>query len=433
MVPGEDYFLTPRIPSERLEGIDRQMMTLLSIVTANRHSQFYGGNCVNFVIHPMVEKEQQLITSHRRLIKINKFVQEEMGLKEAEMSLVPLFEDVVNLLNATSILGEYVKGMREYGVEQKELRVFIGKSDSAMIYGHGSSILALKIALSRLEKWSEKSGIQVHPIIGVGKLPFRGHLSPENVHNFAKEYAGYRTVTIQSGLRYDVGVQGVREVIEGLKEGLKTEAKVLEEEELLIQCMKVLSTNYIKTALLLADTIYRISDITPERRERMGRTYYPRSFNACLFFIRDEELSYAAPEVVSLPRAIKFVASLYTMGVPPSAIGMGRGLRGIEERLGEKALDLFLKVCQSFKFDLEFDLQFYDEELMRMYNINRKAMSMIKEDLDEISSIFGLKPERTELGVLHSKLLKEAGRKITSGQRADAEILEAGRLRGSLG
>ncbi len=433
MVPGKDYFLTPRVPSERLEGIDRQVMAILSAAIANRHSQPYGGNCANFVIHPMVEKSDELITSHRRLMKIMKFAQEEMGLEKGEVSLIPLFEGVVSLLDIISILEGYVKGMRELGIEQKELRVFLGKSDSAMIYGHGSSILALKIALSRLERYSEKAGIQINPIIGVGKLPFRGHLSPENVLNFAKEYAGYRTVTIQSGLRYDVGVQGVRMVMEGLKEGVNARAKILEEEGLLIQCIRVLSKYYVKTSFPLSDIICKISDITPERRDRVGRTVYPRSFHTCISFIQDEDLLSSSPEAIFLPRAIKFVASLYTMGIPPSIIGIGRGLRGIEEELGEKALDYYLKVYPSLKFDLKFDLQFYDEELMRMYSISPKAMNMIKDDLNEISSIFGLEPERTELGLLHSRLLKEVRRKLTSGQKADAEILEAGRLRGSLG
>ena len=61
----------------------------------------------------------------------------------------------------------------------------------------------------------------VFPIIGVGSLPFRGGLSPNTVKSFLDEYAGIRTVTIQSAFRYDYPYDEARKAVRYLNKMLK--------------------------------------------------------------------------------------------------------------------------------------------------------------------------------------------------------------------
>lgn len=50
-------------------------------------------------------------------------------------------------------------------------RIFLGKSDSALLSGHIASSLALRIALSKLYRASEERDLEISPIIGMGNRP----------------------------------------------------------------------------------------------------------------------------------------------------------------------------------------------------------------------------------------------------------------------
>src|SRR4030067_764217 len=153
---GKDLFLTYRIPNPRIEVVERKVVveTLQNIPVAyDVASSFY----------------------HK--------------------DITPIFE-VIPYIDA---------------VKPKNLRVFIARSDPALNYGLFCATLLSKIALSKLKNLEKTRDVSIHPIIGVGSKPFRGHLSPENVENFLSEYRGITTVTIQSAFRYDYPVEQVRE------------------------------------------------------------------------------------------------------------------------------------------------------------------------------------------------------------------------------
>jgi len=115
------------------------------------------------------------------------------------VEVIPLIEDWNSLLNIDQILSEYIKISKPAC-----LRVFLARSDPALNYGLIPAVLLVKIALSKIRKTSEKYGTDIFPMIGTGSLPFRGHLTPNNIANFLEEYAGVRTVTVQSALKYDL-------------------------------------------------------------------------------------------------------------------------------------------------------------------------------------------------------------------------------------
>lgn len=62
-------------------------------------------------------------------------------------------------------------------------------------------------------------GTPVRPILGIGALSFRDHLSPFGVNELVRQYAGYFIAAVQSGIRYDIGVEAVKEIVEALREG----------------------------------------------------------------------------------------------------------------------------------------------------------------------------------------------------------------------
>jgi len=439
LVPGEDFLITPRIPSERLEEAERQMMVVWAAVAANKFSyEVSAKQAIKYLIAPMVENSRELLVAHRRIQKLLKLGQEELGLPSTcSMRLIPLFEDVVKQLHCDEIVEGYRRLLlKELGEYEDHFRVFLGKSDAAMTYGHVASILAIKVALSRLEKWRQEVHVEVRPIIGVGLLPFRGHLAPWNVENFINEYRGYHTVTIQTGLRYDIPHEESVKVVRRVKSeaGHVPEVYEAEEEKELAEAMRAFARSYFETLLEMATTICLIADVIPERRERMTRESYPRSVAGPLKLIADKALYEKLPSgEVKLPRAIKFTASCYMLGVPPAIIGTGRALRALREEKGEDFVEnLIKKYVRGLESDLAFEFDFLNLEVAQE-RLSSTTYAKILEDVKEISRYFKVKEgDVGERGQQHSLLVKKFWEKMGKPEAAEY-ALKAGVIRGSLG
>ncbi|HID90555.1 TPA: phosphoenolpyruvate carboxylase [Candidatus Bathyarchaeota archaeon] len=430
--PGKSFLITPRIPHAGLEGIDRQVFIIISALSTNAYIQLLASP-IRYVIHPMTAQTSDLIDVRRRLLKLQKFANEEMGLRPLpEISIIPLFEDVVKMLHVREIMEGYRGAMiKELGLYEDLFRVFIGKSDTALSYGHMASVLALKYALSELGSWAEEMNLHVFPIIGVGRLPFRGYLSPENVGSFVREYRGFYTVTIQSGIRYDARAEDAARVVRLLKEKRGGRPTVFDEDmkRLVTRLIRIFAETYLEAILPIAETICSISDAVPGRRARMERGAYHREIEWSISFLGDPQLSRLAREI-ALPRAIKFVASLYTMGIPPSIVGLGRGLRAVRERMGDEAYEVLLSMYPSIVNDVRFDLQYLDLELARSYAGD--VWDLLRQDVDAVEEMLGVRAEETDVSSSNSRILREIRKRLGSPE-AEPLILEAGRLRGSLG
>lgn len=436
--PGEDFLITPRIPSERLEDPERQVMVLWGVLTANKRSIVRtGSQAVKYIITPMCSSGYEVYVLQRRIFKIQRLAEEELGVKTGHIEVIPLVEDMESLLHVDKILEGMKNALLTYlGLHYSHYRVLLGKSDTALAYGHVASSIAMVYALSRLHRWAEKENTRVHPIMGVGALPFRGHLSPWSVREFVKQYAGYSTVTIQSGLRYDQGPKAVEKVVDELHRNLHAQPRLLsqEEERLLISIAKVFTAEYLRLVLRIVDIIPYIASFVPRRRARLSHGEYPRSIEASPAFAADRELlSMKPPRSLKLPRAISYAASLYTMGIPPSLIGFGRGLRRVEKELGSDAVEHLLHALPLLKQDIKYDLRFYVPEVAASFIKDPKAFSLLEQDVEMAKSIVGGDPpEPTEEYV---EALKSAERAIRLGLKEAAEkaIARAGVLRGSLG
>lgn len=196
----------------------------------------------------------------------------------------------------------------------------------------------MQIAFSKLKRLEAATGFRIYPIVGVGTMPFRGHLSPDNVDCFMKEYAGVYTATIQSALKYDYPLESVKKTVEVLNEKLPCgEPSVMEHDEFetLKGVLAKFTAKYQGVVERLAPLINSVANYVPQRRARklhIGLFGYSRSVGK-----------------VSLPRAIPFAAALYSLGIPPEFIGF-RALNN----LSEDEWDALNKYYINLKHDLEF-------------------------------------------------------------------------------
>ncbi len=319
---GKDVYLTYRIPNPSVEPIEKKVVveTLLNIpVTYDVASSIYRKEVAPIfeVILPFTTSGNELIwlyNYYRKSISSNEEVKLDDKVKAKDwvgsfnpkkINVIPLVEDYNSLLNIDKVIKPYIEMVKPH-----HLRVFIARSDPALNYGLFTAVLLSKIALSKLLRTEKETGVAMHPIIGVGSKPFRGHLSPENIQKFLQEYKGLSTVTVQSAARYDYPLEQVKDFVSLLNEKLpngKPELVDTREEKILLKAMKKCLTQYENVVEALAPLINRISAYVPQRRARklhIGLFGYSRSVRG-----------------VSLPRAIPFAAAMYSIGIPPEFLG----------------------------------------------------------------------------------------------------------------
>jgi phosphoenolpyruvate carboxylase len=330
-VIGEDVFLTYRVPNPRVEVTERKILleSLVNIPVAHDiASTFYKRDVspIFEVILPFTTVGDEpiwLLRYYERTIagaekvELNGSVKVEDWIgafKPKTIEVIPLIEDMPSILRANEIVEPYIRT-----VKPKYLRVFIARSDPALNYGLVCAVILCKIAFSKLKSLEKAYGVEIYPIIGVGTMPFRGHLSPDNLENFMREYAGVYTVTIQSALKYDYPIEDVKRLVELLNRRLPCgEPAVvdLSEVETLKMVLAKFMTTYQSVVEKLAPLINSVANHVPQRRARklhIGLFGYSRSVGR-----------------VSLPRAIPFAAALYTLGIPPELIGF-RALNDLSE------------------------------------------------------------------------------------------------------
>ena len=437
LVPGEDFLVTPRVPSERLEDPERQVMVLWGVLVANKKAmEKTGGEAVHYIINPMSRDGYEVFIVQRRIMKLQRLASEELGLRTGEIRVVPLIEDFQALLHADKVLeGARNALLSHLGIHYDHYRVLLGKSDTALAYGHIASSLALVYALSRLHRWAEETNTRVYPILGVGALPFRGHLSPWSVGAFVEQYRGYATATIQSGLRFDQGPEAVRKVVDALRSGLHSRPRLLGpgQERLAVSVARISTREYLALLLRIARIAAEVASFIPRRRARLSQEEYPRSLDKSIEFAADPELIKIAPRRLRLPRAIGLSAALYTMGIPPALIGLGRALKKTRKLLGEEAVDALLEMLPLLALDAEHELQYYSPRLVRKYVRDEHALRMIEEDVEEAKTIARRDPGDPEPE--YEEALLDAYEAMAAGLRSVAEeaIARAGRMRGSLG
>ncbi len=346
---GEDLFLTYRIPNPKIEGAEKKIIveTLQNIPVAyDVASMVYKREVAPIfeVILPFTTEAKEIIMLYNYYKKAivaaedaavyeTTTVKDWMGgFKPKAIKVIPLVEDFDSILHVDNIVAPYLKA-----VKPKQQRVFIARSDPALNYGLISAVLLSKIALSKLKALEKQQSIEIHPILGVGSKPFRGHLSPDNIDNFLQEYKGLSTVTIQSAFRYDYPSEQVKECIQTLNQRLPNsnpEPIDAQEEQLMLGALAKCRHEYERQIETLAPFINSVAAYVPQRRARklhIGLFGYSRCVAG-----------------VCLPRAISFATALYSVGLPPEFIG----LKAISQ-LTEAEYGAVTKHYVKFQYDLK--------------------------------------------------------------------------------
>lgn len=444
---GEDIYLTYRVPNPHIEGAEKKYMveTLQNIPVAHDVASLAYQRQVSpifEVILPFTTDAKELIlllNYYKKTIVADGDVTLYESIKTKDwlgefkpktIEIIPLVEDFDSILNVDQIVDPYIKVAKP-----KQLRVFTARSDPALNYGLICAVLLSKISLSKLKTLEKERNVQIHPILGVGSRPFRGHLSPENVDHFLEEYKGISTVTIQSAFRYDYPTAQVKECIQTLNQKLPNGDPTLidkQEEKQLLEILAKCRRQYEIEVETLAPLINCIATYVPQRRARklhIGLFGYSRCVAG-----------------VCLPRAIAFSAALYSMGLPAEFIGMKT-----LAKLNESEWNLLQKYYVKMEHDLNSIGQYVSWENLKMLmemsckaakraNMNeeklRAALINSLEDLKTVEEKFSIKlgpkgsAQRKHENFTNNFLISMIEREDEEAKRA---LVEAAKMRKCLG
>ncbi|MGI6097742.1 MAG: phosphoenolpyruvate carboxylase [Dethiobacteria bacterium] len=463
MIPGKEVFVTPRIASASAETVFRQMMALMSVVETNvKALEKSETQAVTEVIAPMCETAAEMLDIRRRINNVIELAHKEFNLpaEPDSIRLIPLIEGVPELLQLDSIFPKYIEEARKQGASIRRLRFMIGRSDPALSYGMPAAALASVTAIAKAYDIGEKYEAEIAPILGAGSLPFRGHITAENLSDALKTYAGVKTITIQSALRYDHGPGKTRFIVQKLKEKLpKTKPRQFTKTEIqdIYTFTGIFVKHYLQTFLQVIDVICPLADIIPQQRDRLTRyssVGYARDVarpDRLVPLLKDPGLidsltSFNTNIKVSLPRAITYTGAMYSIGCPPEIVGTGRALKELRQRFGKEYLPELLYFYPSLKSDLAFAARFVNLSSSSNF-LPSAVISELEEDVkgieEELEITCGPKEESDHLYHVLSETIKPLLKHILQGgsnENTEEEqsliqdcLVRQGKIRGSLG
>ncbi len=379
---GDEVVLTLRVPNPGIERDMRKSMVeaLQSIPSAwDMARSFYGDDedgvaPIQEVILPFTTSadELALVEAYYRHVVVgqeahplpgDRLVKDWVGeFFPKQVRVIPLIEDMQNLFYCDRIVEEYLQGR-----DLPSQRVFLARSDPALNYGIVAAELTLKVGLSRLYDLEQRLGIPLYPIIGAGSVPFRGHLTPVNVDRTLREYPSAHTFTVQSAFKYDYDRETVQTGIEQLAAHERRAPDPIDQERAR-EVIDKTTAEYQAQVRRLIGTIGAASRHVPRRRERklhVGLFGYGRTLDG----VGDE---------VTLPRAIGFAASMYSIGIPPELLGL--------TALDADDLAFVRQVYPSLDDDLRASLRYSNERHVREL-LGDDYMALVSRFTDELDRV----------------------------------------------
>ncbi len=411
-------FRIPNIWQEKGYSLIRSLMVILTSEDFARDLKFHSPPLFEIIL-PMTENAKQLIFIQKSFKELAQLKAKIFGKKTNSefIKIIPLFEGVNTQINAKKIIKKYLHLYKEtFGFSPVELRVFLARSDPAMISGLIPTVLANKIALSDLRELAEETGIHIHPVLGAGSLPFRGGLNPVKIKEFVLEYPGVKTITVQSAFRYDYPPAQVRSAIKyyNTKAHGHSERVPKNERATLIRLAKVFEREYQEILKKIIRDMGFIFSAFPRRRERhlhIGLLSYGRKINK-----------------IKMPRAISFTGSFYSLGIPPEFLGIGA-----LGKLVRKELDLVQKYYKNQLSHFKDAGKFLNWDSLKKL-ASKKAWVKIKDDIEKSEKILGIKfGPKTKNEHLHAKLASSLLNQKNNHKKIHQKITKMGILRRSLG
>ncbi|MBP6859533.1 MAG: phosphoenolpyruvate carboxylase [Candidatus Magasanikbacteria bacterium] len=423
---GLEKFLTFRLPNPTAETEFRMGRALLSILNATALAKKIDLHSppIFEAILPMVESAQQMIDVEDAFAELAYLKHPLYKLENSppsHLEIIPLFENIDTIINSDTIIKEYLNlHTKKFKKTPTLIRPYIARSDPALNSGLVSTVLAIKIALARYKKFEKTNKISLFPILGTASLPFRGGLTPYNTKKFIAEYAGVKTLLLQSAFRYDFPKQDAIKSIKIIEQKLQqTTAPNIQadDEKKLIEIIKIFENYYKPTIEKIAELINTISHSIPKRRDRLhhaGVFGYARHVGTA-----------------KLPRAIGFTASLYSIGIPPEIIGTGRGIREINNN-GD------LKLVKTHYLNIREDLnragKFLNKKILGTLAKTNPAWKDIQTDVKCLEAYLQINFSPTTKQEKQHQLITTKIFNNLQNKKPTSELIEkAGVLRNSLG
>jgi phosphoenolpyruvate carboxylase len=178
-------------------------------------------------------------------------------------------------------------------------------------------------------------------------------------------YPSVQTFTIQSAFKYDYPVEEVIKGVDQVKD-IKRKAPIPVDVKETMKIIEIMEKDYIECIKLLAETINLVSHYIPSRRKRK---------------LHIDLFGYARKSGnIKLPRAIKFCASLYSLGLPPEILGLSN--------LKPQHLDKISLFYDIIDQDLKDALQYYNKDNLSYFpkeiqNRVKKSLKLIEFETDE--------------------------------------------------
>jgi len=339
---GKEFFLTYRVPNPSVEKNQGKILleTLHSIPRAYDVAKAAGLD-----VAPIFEIILPMTTSHLELERVRNYYEqviigqrntklgtEKISVREwvgdfqpEKINIIPLFEDIESISKCDNILKQF---LRDKTPEYQ--RVFIARSDPALNYGSASAVLIAKVALQKLQKVEEETSVPILPILGVGCAPFRGNFTPNNVNNCGEEYQSVQTFTAQSSFKYDHPFRDVMNAVDMINHAHRRPPLQVDEKGAM-QLVKKIVEEYQAQLSEVADLVNGLSVFVPGRRARklhVGLFGYSRSMKG-----------------IKLPRAIKFCAAFYSIGIPPELLGIS----ALSEKEFDELHSLYTKIDEDLR------------------------------------------------------------------------------------
>ncbi len=422
---GIDSFLTFRLPNPRIDTEFRMGRAFMNMASAASISKHFGFNIPPFfeVILPLTETPEEMLALQEAYVQIHllRHPLYKLDGQLTNLRVIPLFEEINTIIHSDKILKKYLSlYQKKFKKRPPYMRPYVARSDPALNSGLIPTVLAIKLAFSHYKDLATKTGIPMYPIIGCGSLVFRGGLNPARVKDFAREYSGVRTVTLQSAFRYDYPLKEVQSAIAYLEKSLPlSEAQSItkQEEKKLLQLIASSETDYKSVIEDIAPIINQVASFIPKRRER---------------FLHVGLFGYSRGEGgIKLPRAISFACALYSIGVPPEFIGTGQA---IKKAIEANQLELLEKFYLNLKQDLKEAGRFINKANLKYLAKNSPAWQQVWESVAEIESYL-----KEKLGPLsaddkkHTQLTSRILKSLNDGQSISRLIEQSALLRKSMG
>ena len=413
-------FRIPNIWQEKGYSLIRALMVVLTSEDFARDLKFHFPPLFE-VILPMTENAEQLIfiqKSFRELAQLKSKMFSKFRQNTEYVRIIPLFEGVDTQIKAKEILRRYLRlHKKTFGFVPSFLRVFIARSDPAMVSGLVPTVLANKIILSDLRELEKETGIRFFPILGAGSLPFRGGLSPLTIKKFCLEYPGVNTITIQSAFRYDYPLRKVRQAIKYYNKKYFGQSPIISkpERKKIIDIIAIFKKKYqFSFDKIILDLEFLFKSFPP-RRERhlhIGLLSYGRKIKK-----------------MTLPRAITFTGSFYSLGIPPEFLGIGGFIK-----LKPKDFALLDKHYKNYINDLIQAGKFLNWKNLKKLSQKNRGWEEIADDLKKVENILKIKfGSWNKKGIRYSKLTSLLLRPKISHKEIQKLISQTGVLRKSLG